>query len=66
MDCAPQQFGAAGQYKQCQHKVSACLLTAVIQLRHYDWSPPELWSRSAQVSVLNTFHSLWLPLYLLT
>ncbi len=23
---------------------------AALQLRHYDWNPPELWSRSAQVS----------------
>jgi hypothetical protein len=22
---------------------------AAVQLRHYDWNPPELWSRSAQV-----------------
>ncbi len=53
---------------QQQGNVMACLLTAALQLRHYDWNPPELWSRSAQVPVQNTlvFLSPRLSLLILT
>lgn len=34
----------------CGNNLNDDSLTTAQQLRHYDWNPPELWSRSAQVS----------------